>query len=469
MENLGRVDSEVALVKLVAELEKGLPPTSKLLFRGQTTLYPAMRSGKARPGMQIVPEVENGWRTVVERLLAKRNRTIEFTQAVLQHYGMATHFLDLTNDAAIAGWFATQQYQQDPSFWIGDTMRIQDEVTYQPIMEGIGHVLILVIPNYQKLIDNNALFDISGEDYFIRAKRQDAWLMLDHLPIQPDPNDFLQYILEIDRSKYTSNKSQAYLFPSPKEDQGYMHLLDVPYVQIPAALFREPNGKAKPPLSVLDEELGANAEEIDKYMVFGKRALNIPFYQTGKKDLFNYNPKWKDTVVYEPMPFRLWKRLALDLSSLHRGLSGKLQDAIKISITPAALALMNGHVGKVDLIWPEVQSDNILFVKAETGHDKVILHSPPYLGIWLNNNDGLLIDHQILADEESFQYVEGHGYRFERGILSPVKIDNECTCGIPEEHVVVVKALLTMHELVRKGKLALLQHPMMIKDWYVLI
>src|SRR5690606_12942809 len=133
------IQSEKELLDTIDEIKTGIPGTSLLLFRGQTRLYDKIRSGRARPDTVVVPEVENGWNTIVNRLTQK-NSTTKFNQAILQHYGLPTFYIDLTSDPLTAAWFACNRYEElKPTMWIGNTFRFQDETTYNPIKDDKGY------------------------------------------------------------------------------------------------------------------------------------------------------------------------------------------------------------------------------------------------------------------------------------------------------------------------------------------
>ena len=458
------IQSEKELTETVEKIEDQIPATSLLLFRGQTSLYDKIRSGRARPSIIVVPEVENGWTTIVNRLTSKNSPT-KFNQAILQHYGLPTFYIDLTSDPLTAAWFACNKYEElKPTMWIGNTFRFQDETTYKPISDGVGYLFVLEIPYYKEMLDKNELFDLSHEGIFLRPISQSAYLMLDHPPRLPDPNNFVVHTLKIDRSKFTSSKTLKKLFPNPKKDKGYEGLLDVPYVQLPSYYY---SSKEKKEENKEKEEMSV---DMDKFFVIGKRAIRIPLYVDNKDDLFNeFNPKWKDTVIYEPSPFRLWKTEEFNISEIHEGQNGTFGDTAKITISPMAFDKLFSDKNEIELNWPLINSNSIFFTKAVLDHDKVIEHSPPYLGIWLHKDNDLILELHLLADEEDIQITLGHAFVLENGKLSYVKVDKECSCGKPEEHIQIVSTLLKIHTMIKKQEIALVQHAFDIDKWYVLL
>jgi len=430
------IQSEKDLLDTIAEIRAKIPDTSLLLFRGQTRLYDKIRSGRARPDIVVVPEVENGWNTIVNRL-TKKTSTTKFNQAILQHYGLPTFYIDLTSDPLTAAWFACSRYEElKPTMWIGNTFRFQDETTYNLIKDDIGYIFVLEIPHYKEMISKNELFDLAHEDIFLRPKNQSAYLMLDQPPRLPNPNSFIVDTLEIDRSKFTTSKTLKELFPNPKNDKGYASLLDVPYVQLPSYYYSSKEKKEQ------SEEEDKMSIDMDKFFVVGKRAIKIPLYVESKDDLFEFNPKWKDTVIYEPSPFRLWKTEKFNIADIHEGQNGIFGDTAKITISPVAFNNLIRDSSEIELAWPLVNSNSIFFTKAVLDHDKVIDHAPPYFGIWLHKDNDLILELHLAADEEEMEMQLGHAFILENNKLTYVKVDKECDCGKPEDHVHTISSLL---------------------------
>jgi hypothetical protein len=371
------IKSEKELLTIINELQEKTPKTSLLLFRGQTNKYDKVRSGRARPDAFIVPEIENGWNTIVSRISTNPSNNKKYNKAVLQHYGFPTFYLDLTSNPLTASWFACNEFTPlKPTLWIGNTFRYQDETTYTSIDNGIGYVYVLEIPNFEHLIKNDELFDISEEARFDRPGKQDAYLMLDQPPRLPNPNDFVKEILEIDRKNFKSSKGIKELFPHPNSDKGYADLLDVPFVQLPSFYMKDPNEEREQKENEKNHE-DKTEIDLDKYFVVGRRAIKIPFYVEDKNDLFEFNPKWKDTTIFEPSSFRLWKTDKFDLEEIHEGQKSILGETTKITLSPLAFHKLISNETEINLEWPKVNSNSIFFTKSVLDHDKVIDHGPP--------------------------------------------------------------------------------------------
>ncbi|PZX59357.1 FRG domain-containing protein [Algoriphagus ratkowskyi] len=455
------IKSEAELNEIIDEIIRGIPDTSIVLFRGQTEKFDELRSGKARRNTLNIPEVENGWNTIVNRISTKSGNNFKYNHAVLQHYGFPTYYLDLTSNPIIAAWFASNTFTQlRPTTWIGNSLRLQDKVTYKPEVEGLGYIYVLEIPNYKGLIKDNYLFNISEEEIFIRPKNQDAYLLLDQPPRIPNPNSFVSKILEIDREKFLSSKTLKEVFPHPNIDKGYSQLLSEPFIQCPPFY--------------LNEEMREENKETLKFSsndyVFAKRAINIPFYIDDDNDLFDFKPKRNDLTIFEPSPFRLWKNITFNLSEIHSGINCRLGDATKITISPKGLFNLMNFKDEVKLEWAKVNSNNIFFVKGEYDHDIGSDHQPPYSGIWLHRNDDLIFETSVNSNENgALEITPGHAYLFRGNKLTPVDIENECSCGNPNQHLKIIEAFFRIHGQTERQKTALIQHPFAVENWMVLL
>lgn len=461
------IETELQLSEMVTQIQEEIPETSLLLFRGQTNKYDKIRSGRARPDAFIIPEVEDGWNTIVNRISSLPENNKKYNQAILQHYGFPTYYLDLTSNPLTAAWFACNKFSPlKPVLFIGNSFRFHDETTYEIVDEGIGYIYVLEIPNYKTLIVENKLFDITKESKFLRPKNQDAYLLLDHPPRIPNPNSLIKQILTIDRNKFESTLTIKQLFPHPNSDEGYSALLNVPFVQLPSFYINDNT----------EEKEGNNKEEnnysldFDKYFVLGKRAIKIPFYISDQGDLHKFKPKWKDTTIFEPSPFRLWKTEKFNLKDIHEGQDSVLGETTKITISPLAFYKILTHKEELKLEWPNVKSNSLFFTKAVLDHDKVIDHQPPYVGIWLHKDNDLIIETHLISDKNDELLIElGHAFTLSNNKLQYVKVENECNCGKPEEHKDIIESILKIHALIKKEEIALIQHPFFIEKWYVLI
>lgn len=461
------IKSQDELTKIIEEIKSKTPKENLLLFRWQINHYDKIHSGKSRPHAFVNTEVENGWNTIVNRITGHSEKNVKYNQSILQHYGFQTYFLDLTSNFITAAWFACNKYtKMPPCLWIGNTLKLHDEVTYKEVNEWIWYLYILEIPNHKKMIKDNELFDISNESIFSRPIKQDAFLILDNPNEKIDPNNFIKKILKIDRSIFKSEKKAEDLFPHPNKDIGYEKLLNVPFIQMPSYYLNHDEGK-------VDNEKSDRLKSLEKHALFWKRAISIPFYTSNKNDLFDYNPKWKDTTIYEPSAFRLWKTDSdFNLSDIHKWENSLFKESLKITISPIAYNEIIENDEKINIQWPDINSNSIFYTKADNDHDKVILHDSPYLWVWLYKNKNKIIETHLTVEDENENMMNinyGHVYVLNNGKLEYAKSENECPYGQSKEHLKYIESLLKIHWLILMKKIALIQHPFFVSNWYILL
>lgn len=451
------------LNKIVLEISSKYPGR-RILYRGQRRLHESIRSGRARPNVKIHKDVEAGWRSLAMRMLnlsGERN-SYGYARAILQHYGMATHFVDLTEDAEVAAWFATKKYSSKMMIYGGSAMRQYEQVLYEQSNEENGYVLVLAIPETEKLRESGRLYDLSNLPVeCARPHRQRGWLMLDRPPTEPTPNNFWVATIKLDTKAWTTKFKTTALFPGPKEDPAFGILLSLPFVQVPTAYFGSDEDPKKPKLSA---KLKCEMETF----CFAQRALAIPEYGNEIHDEC-IDHKWGDFTIYEPHHMRMWKWWRFDLESAHRGITGDIKDAVKITLSPEAKQVLFSIEDR-KCLWPSLGSDGIFFTFAELDHDKVIDHAPPYYGVWLQRDDELIVESPMEADRDALNVMAGHSYFLRDGILERQVMESACKCGNPETHDKRVRSVLQLSSLLEDGTLILLPHPLMSQlGWHVVI
>jgi len=167
---LGHVSTLEELETLIDAFHKE-HPEKMFLFRGQTTCYPTVRSGLSRPKARYQPDVEQGLGAIIGGILGHESvtiRNVPFRRAVLQHYSVQTHYIDLTSDTGVAAWFATSKLQPRRVIYAGAPLRTLDQSSYERRTDGLGYILIFAIPNADELIATQRLFDISNLACIIR-------------------------------------------------------------------------------------------------------------------------------------------------------------------------------------------------------------------------------------------------------------------------------------------------------------
>lgn len=463
------VTSETELQERIADL-KTAARGELILFRGQTELYPTVRSGRARPDTNVPADVERGWEALVGRTMLEDEASDiapSALQGMLQHYGLPTYYLDCTHDVRVAAWFAVNAYTElRPMLWIGTALRRIDLVTYKPVPDGLGYVLVFRVPNPESLVKREQLVDLTVSNTFLRPTRQSAALLMDRAPLLPDPNELLSWVIPIDRVRFESSKTERELFPLPTDDKGYLALLRTPFVQIPTAYYSDP-----PELKDADKALDKKPDPVRfwQHGMTAMRAVRIVEYVTDDKQMeTGINHKWDDFTLYEPMPMRLWKWWHFRLEEIHAGVNVDLADAGKVTIHPDIWEYLQ-QLSNVPLSWPDLGSDSLLFTFAAIDHDKVIEHGPPYLGIWLVKRGDMIIEQGVTSDPDQMAVTPGHVYTFRAGGIVQHEVANGCTCGNPMYHQNQVEALLRLHALVEERIVALVAHPFKIPAWFVAV
>lgn len=461
----GPVQSLDELNGIVLELSAKYPDRL-ILFRGQRQLHESIRSGRARPDIKIHKDVEAGWRSLSMRMLelelSSERNSYGYARAILQHYGMATHFVDLTSDVEVAAWFATRKYGSRMMLYAGSSMRQYEHVIYEQSNEEYGYVLVLAIEGAQNLRESGRLFDLATlPDGCARPHRQKGWLMLDRPPTQPTPNSFWAATIKIDTKVLKTKFRTMELFPGPKEDAAFEMLLSLPFVQVPSAYFNPNDDPKKPKLS---EEL---EHEMETFCL-AQRALSIPEYGNDIKDEC-IDHKWGDFTIYEPHHMRMWKWWRFDLASVHPGTIGDIKDTVKITLSPEATQILFS-VQDRRCSWPSLGTDGLFFTFAALDHDKVIDHAPPYYGVWLQRDDELIVETPMEADTDALNVMAGHSYFLRDGVVERQVMESACKCGKPETHDERVRSVLQLSSLLQDGTLILLPHPSMSQlGWHVVI
>jgi hypothetical protein len=376
-------------------------------------------------------------------------------EAILQHYGAPTHYVDLTSDPEVAAWFALHRAKLDEQIYLGSCFRKLPYICYERTESEYGYVLVLAIPNPTGMEKSEILFSLEDLPVsFVRPFRQKGWLMLDQPPIMPDPNEFWIFSIPLLSKSFRTDLRSTYLFPGPEQDPAFRRLSTLPYVQVPFGY-----------LGTHSDEKPFKEATHEKWY-FGLRALDLPEYlETPKEESVNH--KWEDYIIFEPDPMRMWRNWRSALSENFPDLNGNIGQATKITIAPAAFALLTAEA-TAQCSWPSVGADDILFTFAALDHDKVSEHGPTYLGVWLHREGDLILETPIESDEQVMSTTPGHGYLHREGQLSRVQIAKSCQCGKAESHDKRVFSVLQLSRLVKEGKLLFLPHPVLSKlGWFV--
>lgn len=241
---------KVEVAKSLAELEALVADVGDdVLFRGQTKHFggldsPAMSSSFDRHGC-IPPEMIK-WsyyaRGALKLTLGEVVDSMELTQAVLQHYGWRSFYLDLSASPAVSAWFASHTFVSDVAIemcedcfelpiWLRKT---KARYEFQP---GTGHLYLI---DKRKLLESgNALHDLSQLEAAApkpRFKAQAAWLagpLRGHLPIECFHSRIIanRQILA-DFAAKGGFEETSDLFPAQESDPVLASLLSLPWTEL---------------------------------------------------------------------------------------------------------------------------------------------------------------------------------------------------------------------------------------------
>jgi hypothetical protein len=207
-------------------------------------------------------------------------------QAVLQHYGWRSFFVDATGDARVAAWFASNKYTSSKVVNLVEDcfetpVSLVSEIASFERTNGIGHLYVISRKMLRRAgIGAVHLSEIATNSGSPRYVRQDAYMV----------GPVAQRGLEIDciayhitapsnvLAAYTHGLSSEILFPSPSDDPILRELLSMPW-----------------------EKAGEFVGGID----FFRRSLPLPEYETNVKKRMHsssamYRPFWLKDFPQDP-------------------------------------------------------------------------------------------------------------------------------------------------------------------------
>lgn len=217
------------------------------IFRGQTNHYLIDEGGISintsfnRKG--CVPPVMQKWNFYCEEIL-RYHKGPEFEgkvdlvecQAVLQHYGWRSFFIDFSRRIEVSCWFASNVYSEKITGQIGEDWQeiglwsLHKEAFYSP-HSGFGY--LYVVDEAQLAINDIHISDLERfrfSDFSSRFDRQSA-VMLGPLSKLPDSVIVATLCVPVEiLQQYSKDLSAAELFPGRDEDLIYKSLLDPPFV-----------------------------------------------------------------------------------------------------------------------------------------------------------------------------------------------------------------------------------------------
>ncbi|QTK47156.1 FRG domain-containing protein [Xanthomonas euvesicatoria] len=220
------------------------------LFRGQVDHFPrkdgtpSLTTSFARQG--CIPDLMIKWHHYARQALSRHvkgwsgAKDMSTDQAILQHYGWRSFYLDATGNPSVACWFASNKFTlkkhielvedcfEDPVYLVSDGAIFEKS-------EGIGNLYIISRKNLRSAgIGAVHLSEIATANGSPRYLRQDAYMVG---PIEPEglASDCLAYHLTAPSSvlsAYAGELSTKDLFPDPNIDPIYAELLAMPWEKI---------------------------------------------------------------------------------------------------------------------------------------------------------------------------------------------------------------------------------------------
>lgn len=233
-------------------------PGFKRVFRGQTENYPKMLSSACRPNATTkgflwklalinVPEISGS-------LQKSKDSGIDFImnfntwwEALIQHYGPGSPYLDVTTSIDVALWFAlnyvrstTRDYWYELPGHPRIPMRIPT-LNFYPKSQGTSWIYVLDVPVWDgdSLTKHGDFIDLTKGSGIVssclRMKRQNGGLVFgDKKTEDGDLSSFFACDpIEISwpfKGANLINMDYTYFFPPPEEDEWFKMLLKAPLV-----------------------------------------------------------------------------------------------------------------------------------------------------------------------------------------------------------------------------------------------
>jgi hypothetical protein len=216
-----------------------------LLFRGQVQdrpLVPSMLrgdSGTSRHASGCVPWLTAQWDVCARRLISNfRDSQPDFveTQAVMQHYGYRSFFVDVTAIPEVALWFALHEFRSEKApFHINNELKSAVFQWARYLPSSTGFVYLIAMPrdrqvhyaNLTELMPSNAT----------RVHRQSSGAILCSPKVSPSIDKLVIEKLKIADDGWFRNSELDIrtdrLFPPPSIDAFYRCLCSVPYYVAP--------------------------------------------------------------------------------------------------------------------------------------------------------------------------------------------------------------------------------------------
>lgn len=220
-----------------------------VLFRGQNGHY--VKDGHAsvvtsfdRQG--CIPSDMPKWLrytgNVLDVYIGEIGKSAHFTQALLQHYGWRSFYVDCSATAAVAAWFASHKYEEKRA------IELCEDYEERPVMlikrmaqygyeDGEGHLYVFDKAVAQQCVGLIDLAALKIDGARPRTAAQDAWL-LGPLSNKVVPSECFAAHITGSRSVFRDYAAEEgivdtdRLFPSSKEDPLLRALLGLPWKKV---------------------------------------------------------------------------------------------------------------------------------------------------------------------------------------------------------------------------------------------
>jgi hypothetical protein len=219
------------------------------LFRGQNAYY--TKNGHASVMTSFdrngcIPSEMPKWcryaGNVLDVYTGETGRSPNFTQALLQHYGWRSFYVDCSATAAVAAWFASHSYAEN------NIIELCEDYEERPVMlikrmarygfeEGEGHLYVFDKAVAQERVGIIDLAALKIEVARPRTAAQDAWLLGPLYNRAVPPECFAAHITA-SRAVFRDYAAEEgfvetyRLFPSSKEDPLLRALLGLPWKKV---------------------------------------------------------------------------------------------------------------------------------------------------------------------------------------------------------------------------------------------
>ena len=218
-----------------------------VLFRGQAQHHlrsdglPSLSTSFQRQG--CVPDLMIKWTYYAKRALQhlvhgwKDTGDTATDQAILQHYGFRSFFLDASGDPRVAAWFASNSFRSEIRVNLvedcfEDPVWLCTRSAWFTPTEDIGHLYLISQKSLRRLgIQAVHLSEIATGEGAPRYVRQDAYMVGPLIQSGLSGECILCHITApaVVLSKYSANNSTEWLFPKPSDDPVYRELLAMPW------------------------------------------------------------------------------------------------------------------------------------------------------------------------------------------------------------------------------------------------